>query len=264
MDIPQHTFASVTDFLKVIENYPNLLWIYRGESDDSRPLRPKAGRPEYFLKPFDTLEHAGLPPRDIGRFRDWRTQAIAYHRDLPENDFECLALAQHYGLATRLLDWTDNPLVALFFAVDSCSREDGAVYCYAATEFVDPRRCSIETLSVVATYTPPPFDRRILAQGGVLTYHPDPDEPLAPEKIPEQYRAASPHAANLARIVVRHQLKPMLKRMLSEIGIDRKRLFPDLEGLSNYINWGTERIANPQKFPPAKPGDGDAVRADPS
>ncbi len=39
-------------------------------------------------------------------------------------------------------------------------------------------------------------------------------------------------------------MKPILQRQLSEIGMSRKTLFPDLEGLSEFINWGTRRSAS--------------------
>ena len=44
------------------------------------------------------------------------------------NTFDWMFIMQHYGIPTRLLDWTENPLVALYFAVETHSQEDGALW----------------------------------------------------------------------------------------------------------------------------------------
>jgi len=49
---------------------------------------------------------------------------------------------------------------------------------------------------------------------------------------------------DLVVIRVSAEMKPILQRQLSEIGMSRKTLFPDLEGLSEFINWGTRRSAS--------------------
>ena len=245
MDIPEHKFATIPQFLELISAYPNLAWVYRGESDLTRDIVSKAGRPKYFLAETEWSESDGFGPRDIRRFRHWRRLAVAYERDLPENDFDCLAYAQHYGLATRFLDWSKNPLVALFFAVDSCSKKDGAVYCFSPHLHLDSQTAVMGSVPEIALFTPPPFDQRILLQSGVLTYMPNPSVPLLPSSIRDLGGLAPDHGMNLVRFVVLKDMKPILKRMLDEIGVNRKSLFPDIEGLSNFVNWQTECFASP-------------------
>ena len=121
-------------------------WIFRGLSDADFPLRPSAFRKEAFT-PFipgqversvDTakeqrdLEDAFLVqfctaadraelhiPSDGPDVRDLRRAIADYdpHEFPPINKLHMFALAQHYGLPTRLLDWSRHPLVAAYFAV---------------------------------------------------------------------------------------------------------------------------------------------------
>ena len=66
----------------------------------------------------------------------------------------------------------------------------------------------------------------------VVRFRPVSDElgPLKPE-----------HGMDLVRLVIEPRLKPILKRRLDRIGVNRKSLFPDLDGLSDYVNWGSRK-----------------------
>src|SRR3954469_11694943 len=88
-------------------------------------------------------------------------------------DWEWLAIAQHHGLATRLLDWTDNPLVALFFAIHSSPDCDAAIWIYAPHDIPVRMPATPWDVKQVLIYRPPHVARRISAQSGVFSVHGD-------------------------------------------------------------------------------------------
>jgi len=240
MDIVEHEVAGgVPEFLGLLRGYPGPVWIYRGQADRSWELVPKAGRVECYSPEWEEKRAAdpSLPPRDLGRFRAWCQQAVAHADSLPDDPFECLAYAQHYGLATRLLDWTTNPLVALYFAADTHEDVDGLVYCHLPGYNVNTEVAGLDwDYPRPPRYTPRPFDQRVIAQQAVFTYHSQPQAPLCPASPADVLASLAPGGVDLVRPVIRAGLKPTILRELACIGIDRKRLFPGLDGLSDVIN----------------------------
>lgn len=248
MDFIVHKVSDVINFLEVAQNYSAIVgWIYRGQGDESWPLLPKAGREEFYDPKWDERrkeeiasgKEQPIPQQDLGRFKGWREEAVGYCESLPENDFECLAYAQHYGLATRLLDWTESPLAALYFAASSHHDVNGAVYTYLGWMYVNSETAKLGTIDRVAVYRPRPIDRRILSQSGMFTYHPEPQIPLMPNPVAPERAKAAPDKVDLVKIVVPFDMKHIIVRQLAELGVSRKSLFPDLEGLSAYVNWRT-------------------------
>ena len=63
-----------------------------------------------------------------------------YIDSVPTSAWNWLAIAQHHGLPTRLLDWSRNPLVAAFFAVERAHDDDSVVYAFKYNKHVDTEK----------------------------------------------------------------------------------------------------------------------------
>jgi hypothetical protein len=79
---------------------------------------------------------------------------------------------------------------------------------------------------------------RILNQRGCFTVHEPPDQPL-----PCREDEHLPGHPDLVEVVVPAALKADVLHMLDDYGINRVTLFPDLDGLSQHLNWETARMA---------------------
>lgn len=96
--------------------------VFRGHSDISYQLIPSIGRKRddgNFL--YDEKDEKQI-------FLNFKKRYFSFTKCRPTEDIDVLFLAQHHELPTRLLDWTNNPLIALYFACQNHNNQDGQVY----------------------------------------------------------------------------------------------------------------------------------------
>lgn len=249
--------------LELLLQFPQKLgWIFRGQTVEAWDLIPRAGRLPFFrsskpIRPAEPLSRKN-PTRDLGRFNHWRQLSVGYTPELPDNDFECLAAAQHYGLPTRLLDFTSSALCALYFATEDNFNLPAALYAYYPTAYIDIEVCSLYGIPRVAALLIKPFDKRILSQQGSFIFFPDPSVPLEPSLLPEEYKETSLCEYDLVKFIIPPAGKLMIHRQLVDVGITRRSLFPDLDGLSrDFVDEDVNEDAfnKMKKFKPCRPAN---------
>lgn len=233
--------SSLTNFLEeVTKRFAGIDHVlFRGHQDSRWSLTPRIARLNLRLRFEDfrlNAERSILEEFERLAAPHLAARGITTKWDL-------LALAQHQGLPTRLLDWSTNPLVALWFAVEKPALEgsSAAVWAFPASEkdIVDQAKLP-DDLDRTMIFRPRHHDSRIAAQAGWFTVHKYSESARRYSKF-ERLRRQHVY---LTKFIIPSKGLPEIRDQLARCGVSRSTLFPDLAGLCAHLTWKYEKLSD--------------------
>jgi hypothetical protein len=204
------------DIFEFSQLYRKSNWVFRGIAKEKHELRPKIGRYNFNLNKEKRI------------FEHFQRESVAYENELPNSELEMLAVAQHYGLPTRLLDWTENILVAAYFACNKHHSIDGVIHLLLCTNNLTKKSISPFEIDKITRYRPRHIAKRISAQRGLFTIHPEPNTPLS---------VCESGTLKVRKVIIPAKNKNKILWNLSRFDVNKRSLFPDLGGLADHIEW---------------------------
>ncbi len=234
-------------------------FIFRGHSNENYKLLPgiyrKTGKEKTYLQWGS----------ELGMLKHFIQEASVYINKPSDEYTSWMEYAQHYGVPTRLLDWTTNPLVALYFTCKN-NEHDGEIWIVqsrnydrcafknneAFREFKGAtRREAVEmalkediSFDYPFIYTPFYVDARMSAQSSYFMVWGDKQETFEEMFADEKYRMKldTPSVKTygdkdefLYSVKIPSSDKQSLLHELDVMGINEKTLFPGLDGIGRYI-----------------------------
>lgn len=216
-EVTELTIDSFETFHKIMQSHNKDEVIFRGVQSKDYVLKPHIGRVQ-----VPPGQSRSTVEKEI--FESFKKRALPFISFMPRNDWDWLALAQHHGLPTRLLDWTRNPLVALYFAVENEFAGDSAIYAIKGLQLLSPTdNHDPFNYPEVAEFIPDWIIQRISSQSAAFTIHPNPEIDF--------------YSEYLEKVVIPGKIRQSLKRILDGYGINSSTLFTDLDGLAKHITW---------------------------
>ncbi len=193
--------------------------IFRGHSSAEYKLLTSIGRrDDYSIEMERSL------------FLEFKKNYHSYTDQRPETDLEILFMAQHYGIPTRLIDWTYNPLIALYFASQPNDNKDGKVYSIELhksynVEELDANYLTINDILAIDSckYVVPHYvDRRYANQKSIflMSNHPKKKFTFADREV---------------TYIIKKESKKQILNDLALLGIDEPFVFPTLDNISKSI-----------------------------
>lgn len=245
-----YEFSSLSEYLKIVASLPREfnchhsdIW-FRGIKDDSLALVPGI-----IWRKVNEL-------REMSLVSEFMTYFSNYTDIRPTTAFDYYALMQHYGLPTRLLDWSISPLVSLFFALeqknDGKQRAVWAIRPHAMNEksvdFNGVMAPNNFKTSRISDYLPkylrdnqnpvpaapvavsvPFMNQRVTSQKGAFTLHGFSDEPI------DQFYERN-GLTDIAKLCLKsEERRDEILNDLYSAGVKEDDIYQDLNSLSNRI-----------------------------
>ncbi|EPL3543368.1 FRG domain-containing protein, partial [Serratia marcescens] len=228
LKMKSQTAKNFSEFVDIVERLGNdsELMLFRGQAEKGNllpsiarknPKTDSTSAEQELIKELKRMGASILPKNDL-------------------DDWDLLVIAQHFGMKTRLLDWTSNPLAALFFACNDWKKGDVYVYALDANRYLkEPQKGPFDT-GRTQVIRPKLNNPRIIAQHGWFTAH----------KYSKSSKKFVPLEKNneisesVQEIKIPEDTREKLLKSLDRHGVSSRTLFPDLEGLCKYINWKNE------------------------
>lgn len=234
-----HSVSEYIDAVTSLKSQHDRLW-FRGHPSGAYTLQPTVYRPPYNWQ------------KEVPLLHQFKARGARFISAPPESDVEWLFIMQHHAAPTRLLDWSENALVALAFAIqyhkEKHAGNDANVWCLDPKKLNDnirypgldrepiPNICASKDLQSmfespqqnypVAIIGPQNTDR-IIAQRGVFTLFPNKDS-FTMETLD---RADS----FLYKIIIPEADISKISEDLYYIGMTESTLFPELDSISREL-----------------------------
>jgi hypothetical protein len=229
---------SIEDYLKLVKERKTRQikggysedFCFRGQVTDS-PLLPKICR----LKARGEI--LDVERKLLGEFK--RTNPLLIEQLRAMDDWDYLTLGQHFGLPTRLLDWTDNALTALWFATANAGEPPLNNYAIVWLLMPDTDDFAIDMeqthpFDVCETkmIRPRIIKQRINNQSGMFSV-------LSTADLKEKRNMdeSGAYQQKLVKIKVPQRAFTEIRNDLNTVGVNAFSIFPELEGLCTHLQW---------------------------
>ena len=252
--LEKHTCTNFAEFMNVIETFQDghkTSW-YRGVGNASYELSPSIFRHPK-KKQIEKIRELEVELASVFEQRSPPFVAQSFN-----DEWEQMFFMQHYGIPTRLLDWTESPFIALYFALSSCERTiagkpkhdaafwmlDPAAWNRGALRdisydsgILNPNREQVKSYSpkgdlaerknlpvmIYGTHNSP----RIVAQRGMFALFGKSVDPME-----KSYKSGGFDSGVLQQVIIPKANRDRIATSLFRKGVSDSTIYPDLHGLS--------------------------------